>query len=128
MEATMSDYVSDHGVFSDAALDYMLHTEPNSQRAIDEAERLGMDVVFPQPNQLQLDIDSDEAYEYLHTVLDVVETIGAYQTLRNTPPKVDCPNVTSPSQCGTSCRISNASCSRWAWGQIVNVNCLVICR
>ena len=71
----MSDYISENGVgeHSEAVLDYMLHTEPNSQRAIDEAAKLGMDVVFPENNQLQLDIDNDEAYGYMNSVLDVIE-------------------------------------------------------
>lgn len=47
------------GLFKDAEYEYA----PNSQRAIDEAALLGMDVVFPAANQLQIDIDSDEAYE-----------------------------------------------------------------
>ena len=46
---------------------------PNSQRAIDEAALLGMDVVFPAANQLQIDIDSDEAYDRYLRVRPLLE-------------------------------------------------------
>jgi hypothetical protein len=42
--------------------DYEL-SEPNSQRALDEAEKDNLEVVFPTPFQLQIDIDSNRAYE-----------------------------------------------------------------
>jgi hypothetical protein len=89
----MSDYISEKGVGenSEEVLDYMLHTEPNSQRAIDEAAKLGMDVVFPQENQLQLDIDNEDAYDYMNGVLDVLETHWGIAKFEEHPSKSGLP-------------------------------------
>lgn len=45
---------------------------PSSKRAIDEAAKLGMDVVFPKDNQLQIDIDNNESYALYEGVRDVI--------------------------------------------------------
>jgi hypothetical protein len=46
---------------------------PNSQRAIDEAARLGLDVVFPADNELQIDIDSDADYSVFCEHLGILD-------------------------------------------------------
>ncbi len=45
---------------------------PNSQRAVDEAAKLGLDVVYPKDNELQLDIDNDESFAQFEKLRDVV--------------------------------------------------------
>ncbi len=42
--------------------DYELRSAPNSARALREAEDNDLLVVYPEPNQLQIDIDSDHAF------------------------------------------------------------------
>lgn len=86
MEATMSDYITEHGINSPEVLDYMLHM-PNSQRAIDEAAKLGMDVVFPADNQLQIDIDKEEDYVYMNSVLDVLDVHWGIKDMEVHPSK-----------------------------------------
>ena len=40
---------------------------PNTQLAIKEAEKKNLDVVYPNPDQLQIDIDTEHAFQvYLH--------------------------------------------------------------
>jgi hypothetical protein len=46
---------------------------PNSQRAIEQAKAEKLDVVFPEKNQLQLDIDNDTAYAVYKAHYDIVD-------------------------------------------------------
>ena len=48
-------------------------TKPNSQRALDEAARDDLDVVFPADDELQIDIDSDEAFAVYEEHFDIVQ-------------------------------------------------------
>lgn len=52
--------------------DYELN-KPNSQRAIDEAAENDLDVVFPRDNQLQIDIDSDHAFNIFLAMKPLLE-------------------------------------------------------
>jgi hypothetical protein len=86
----MSDYITEHGINSTEVLEYMLH-QPNSQRAIDEAKKLGMDVVFPESNQLQLDIDNDADYAYMQSVWDVLDAHWGIVDVEEHPSKSGLP-------------------------------------
>jgi hypothetical protein len=46
---------------------------PDSQRAFNEAEKLGLEIVLPDDNTLQIDIDSVEALGVFYRQLTVVE-------------------------------------------------------
>lgn len=46
---------------------------PSSQRAIDEAADNDLDVVFPEADELQLDFDTEEQYQYFLKVQDVMK-------------------------------------------------------
>lgn len=61
-----------HGVRED----YDLNT-PNSRRAIREAEDNDLDVVFPEANQLQIDIDSDHAFNIFLAMKPLLEKFFA---------------------------------------------------
>lgn len=47
-------------------------TRPNSDRAIQEAKDDNLDVVFPAPNELQLDLDTPEAWAIYQTMWPIV--------------------------------------------------------
>ena len=47
---------------------------PNSKRAIEQAKSENLDVVFPADNQLQLDIDSEAAFDLYNDHYDIVNT------------------------------------------------------
>jgi hypothetical protein len=46
---------------------------PNSNRAIEQAKLLNLDVVFPKKNELQIDVDDDAAYEVFKAHYDIVD-------------------------------------------------------
>lgn len=46
---------------------------PNSARAIDEAARLGLDVVFPAADELQIDIDNEVDYDVFRRHIGILE-------------------------------------------------------
>lgn len=54
------------------ATEYYDLRNPNSERAILEAEDLGLDVVFPKSNELQLDIDTEEDFQQFLKLQDIV--------------------------------------------------------
>lgn len=45
---------------------------PNSERAVKDAADFGLFVVFPEDNQLQLDIDNDESFALYESVRDII--------------------------------------------------------
>ena len=64
---------------------------PNSQRAIDEAKKLNLDVVFPADNQLQLDIDNDESMAQFEKLRDVIEHYWGIGNVETHPSKSGLP-------------------------------------
>lgn len=46
---------------------------PNSARAINEAEKDNLDVVFPKANELQIDIDNEHSYEVYVKMSEILE-------------------------------------------------------
>lgn len=64
---------------------------PNSERAIQEAANLGLDVVFPQPSQLQIDIDDVNQYWVFHENLGILEQhiFGDYLDVSDKPSRND---------------------------------------
>lgn len=46
---------------------------PNSQRALDQAAREGLSVVYPEDNQLQIDLDNEHSYRLFQNQLCIVE-------------------------------------------------------
>lgn len=87
---------------------------PNSQRAIDEAENLGLAIVFPKDNQLQLDIDNDEAMEQFEKLRDVVEHHFGITDVEVHPSKSGLPKrhvtITMPTNMATRDRILIQAC------------------
>lgn len=55
------------------AEDYEAHKTPNSARALREAADENLEVVFPAKNQLQIDIDSDHAFNIYQETKEIVE-------------------------------------------------------
>ena len=52
---------------------------PNSQRAINQAVREGLEVVYPAANELQIDIDNEHSYRLLYNQLrSVNKLVGIY--------------------------------------------------
>jgi hypothetical protein len=60
---------------------------PTSKRAIDEAAKLGMVVVFPKDNQLQIDIDNDESYAVFQAHLDILQHHFGFGDIEEHPSK-----------------------------------------
>lgn len=52
--------------------DYEVAHTPNSARALREAADDGLDVVFPEANQLQIDIDDDRAFDIYNEMRPVI--------------------------------------------------------
>jgi hypothetical protein len=50
-------------------IEYDPNGQPNSQRAVDQALREGLDVVYPQDNELQIDIDNEHSKRLLENQL-----------------------------------------------------------
>ena len=53
--------------------DYELQSAPNSARAIREAAEDDLDIVYPEDNQLQIDIDSDHALSIFFEMKQLLE-------------------------------------------------------
>ena len=52
---------------------------PNSQRAINQAQMEGLEVVLPEDNQLQIDLDNEHSYRLLQNQLGIVQKfLGDY--------------------------------------------------
>lgn len=53
---------------------------PNSQRAINEAEKNNLDVVFPKDNELQIDIDNEHAFVIFEKMVEILDRhYGVYR-------------------------------------------------
>jgi hypothetical protein len=67
-------------------------SEPNSARAQQEAKNSGLDVVYPERNQLQIDIDSDRAFSIFLEMKSLLEKYFVVRDVvvhysRSGPPK-----------------------------------------
>lgn len=65
--------------------DYEAGNMPNSYRALLEAKQDNLDVVFPEANQLQLDIDNNHAFAIYQELLPIVEKYYGVVTVKVTP-------------------------------------------
>jgi len=68
------------GVNKDYELD-----NPNSARALKEAETDNLDVVFPAANELQIDIDSDHAYAIYQEMYPLIDKYYFVSQVKETP-------------------------------------------
>jgi hypothetical protein len=68
-------------------IEYDPHDNPNSQRAIDQALVEGLEVVFPEPNQLQIDIDNEHSHLLLQNQLLIVEKFVGHSNCEAKPSK-----------------------------------------
>ena len=72
----MTDYQTDEEILKIRAgvnHDYEVHRNPNSARAIREAEDNDLDVVYPTAYQLQLDIDTERAMQIFYELKPVLD-------------------------------------------------------
>lgn len=53
-------------------IEYGPNGMPNSQRAVNQAQIEGLEVVYPKDNQLQIDIDNQHSYSLLQNMLCIV--------------------------------------------------------
>ena len=75
MSKLESDILSNAAYNSDLAMkqiDYDPKGNPNSQRAINQATMEGLEVVYPAPNELQIDIDNEHSYMLMKNQLLIV--------------------------------------------------------
>lgn len=49
------------------------YAHPNSQRALDEAQKDNLNVVFPMANQLQIDIDNEHSYAVYQKMFEIID-------------------------------------------------------
>lgn len=66
-------------------IEYDPTNKPNSLRAIEEAERSGLDVVYPKPNELQIDIDNEHSLLLFGKQLDIVKKFIGYVSHTDNP-------------------------------------------
>jgi len=64
---------------------------PNSRRAIDIAKTQGLDVVLPEANQLQIDIDDEAALKVYEAHYDIVDSYWGIEHTKVTPSKSGLP-------------------------------------
>lgn len=60
---------------------------PNSQRALDQAQREGLAVVYPEDNQLQIDLDNEHSYRLFQNQLLIVEKFIGSCAVKERPSK-----------------------------------------
>jgi hypothetical protein len=69
-------------------IEYDPHTGiPNSQRAINQAQIEGLEVVYPKGNELQIDIDNEHSYKLLQNQLLIVNKFVGSYFYKETPSK-----------------------------------------
>ena len=54
-------------------IEYDPHGKPNSQKARDQAEREGLDVVYPKNNEVMIDIDNAHSLQLFQKQMDIVK-------------------------------------------------------
>jgi len=78
MEDELNEMYDNHDDLAMRHIDYDPTGNPNSTRAIEEAEREGLDVRFPTDHELLIDIDNDHSYElFEHQILIVKKFFSA---------------------------------------------------
>lgn len=98
-EAIFSDlslamYDGKHPVNSDLDfkdINYDPTGKPNSQRAIDEAAQKNLDVVFPQANELFIDIDNEHSFALYSKQIDILKKYVGVKSVRVQPSKSGLP-------------------------------------
>ena len=69
-------------------IEYDPHTGiPNSQRAINQAQIEGLEAIYPQHNELQIDIDNEHSYMLLKNQLHIVNKFIGFYNYKETPSK-----------------------------------------
>jgi hypothetical protein len=64
---------------------------PNSQRALDEAEKENLNVVFPKANELQIDIDNEHSFTIFNMMSEILERHYGIQSIRVKPSRSGLP-------------------------------------
>jgi hypothetical protein len=73
-------------------IEYDPHTGiPNSQRAINQAQIEGLEAIYPQHNELQIDIDNEHSYMLLMNQLHIVNKFIGFYNYKETPSKSGAP-------------------------------------
>ncbi|PWT76403.1 MAG: hypothetical protein C5B59_06670 [Bacteroidetes bacterium] len=72
--------------------DYEVRNSPNSQRALIEAEQEGLLVVFPEPNQLQLDFDTEHQYNVYRELYPIIDKYYSIMEEQVTPSRSGLPH------------------------------------
>jgi len=65
---------------------------PNSEKAFEKAAELGLDVVLPKAYEIQLDLDSNDAYIYYLTNIDILLRAGLICNIKDVPSKSGLPH------------------------------------
>jgi hypothetical protein len=73
METQLNDVYDPHSDLAIRDIEYDPHGNPNSIRAIEQAEREGLDVVFPADNELFIDIDNEHSFQMFQKQMDIVK-------------------------------------------------------
>lgn len=60
---------------------------PTSRRALEEAELLGLRVVFPEPDELQIDVDNEQATLTFQAQLEILERYVGVVEVKTRPSK-----------------------------------------
>jgi hypothetical protein len=74
------------------AIDYDPNGMPNSDRARERAVVEGLDVVYPEPNQLFIDIDNEHSYRLFENQLTIVNKFIGYFEIKEAPSKSSTPD------------------------------------
>jgi hypothetical protein len=72
-------------------IEYDPYGMPNSDRARERAVVEGLDVVYPEPNQLFIDIDNEHSYRLFENQLAIVNKFIGYAERKETPSKNNTP-------------------------------------
>lgn len=72
-------------------IEYDPNGQPNSQRAINQAQMEGLDVVFPQDSALQIDIDNEHSYRLLQNQLLIMDKFVGPSNYTEKPSKSGAP-------------------------------------
>jgi hypothetical protein len=68
-------------------IEYDPKGQPNSQRAINQAQMEGLEVVYPQPNELQIDIDNEHSFILFQNQLQIVQKFVGFCRVIEKPSK-----------------------------------------
>lgn len=86
----LEDSLCDCQVNSDLefkTIKYDPNGQPNSQRAVNQAQMEGLEVVYPKDNQLQIDIDNEHSYRLMQNQLFIVNKFIGFSNYEEKPSK-----------------------------------------